>query len=134
MRSRAACFDELRAYCEQTPIVDCHDHSGECGPKHTDPILAVITGYFPSDLQSASTDQVLSIIHDPARPLEERWPALEQAWKRTCHTGYAQVTRRVLQHFYGEDDLTLDALHRITDSLPNLQDEARFEAVLDEAR
>lgn len=134
MRSTAACYDELRAFCEETPIVDCHDHSGACGPKHTDPIHAVATGYFPSDIQSASSDADLTFIYDTARPVEERWPVLERAWNRTKYTGYAQVTRRVLKRFYGEDDLTLDALLRIKDRLLNLEDEATFIGILDEAR
>jgi hypothetical protein len=133
MRSKAACFDELRAYSEQVALVDCHDHSGVCGPKYTDAIQAVINGYFPSDIQSASSDEDLAFILDTKRSVEERWPILERAWKRTCHTGYAMVTRRVLKKFYGEEYLTLDALLRIKDKLLNLEDETVFEGILEEA-
>lgn len=58
---------------------------------------------------------------------------LERAWKRTCHTGYAQVTRRVMQHFYSEATLTLASLQRIQGKLLNLQDEATYTRILDEA-
>ena len=133
MRSRAACYDALREYCEGVPLVDCHDHTGACGPKYTDPIQAVVNGYFPSDVQSASSDEDLAVIMDLERPLEERWPLLEKAWKRTCHTGYAQVTRLVLEEFYGEDDLTLDALHRMKDKLLDLEDAHTFEGILEKA-
>lgn len=133
MRSNAAHFDELRQYCEQTPLVDCHDHSSVCGPKNNDPIQAIISGYFSSDIQSASSDEDVAFILDAARPLEERWPVLERAWKRTCYTGYAMVTRRVLKKFYGEDELSLDALRRIKDKLLNLEDEAFFSQVLSDA-
>ncbi len=133
MRSCAPHFDTLRAYLETVPLVDCHDHSVACGPKHTDPIQAIITGYFASDIHSASSDAEAALIQDVGRSLEERWPVLERAWKRTCHTGYAQVTRRVLKHFYGEDDLTLDALRRIEKKLPDYSDPVLFEKVLEEA-
>ncbi|NIA15186.1 MAG: amidohydrolase family protein [Nitrospiraceae bacterium] len=133
MRSSSACFDELRTFCEEVPLVDCHDHSGVCGPKYTDPIQAVIGGYFPSDIHSASSDAEQAVIHDQARPLAERWAVLEKAWKRSCHTGYARVTRMVLKRFYEEDDLTLDALERIKDKLLDLEDATVFEGILDEA-
>lgn len=130
MRSRARCYDDLRAYCETVPLVDCHDHSGTCGPRYTDPIQVVVGGYFPSDLHSASSDREMALIQDGSRSVEERWPALERAWKRTCHTGYAQVTRRVLREFYGEAELTLAALQRMAERLPDLSDRATFEGLL----
>ena len=133
MRSSSACFDELRAFCEEVPLVDCHDHSGECGPKYTDPIQAAVTGYFPSDIQSASSDAELAVIQDASRPLAERWPVLEKAWRRTCHTGYARVTRMVLKRFYDEDDLTLDGLERMADKLLDLTDATLFDGILEEA-
>ncbi len=133
MRSTAKCYDELRAYCESVPIVDCHDHSGECGPKYDDPIQVIIAGYFHSDIHSASSDADIAFLQDTERSLEERWPVLERAWQRTCHTGYAQVTRRVLKHFYDEDTLTLDALYRMRDRLLDLTDKATFERILEEA-
>jgi len=134
MRSRASCYDELRAYVEAVPLVDCHDHTAECGPKYTDPMQVIVGGYFPSDLHSASSDAEMAIIADGSKPLEERWPALERAWKRTCHTGYAQVVRRVLKRFYGEDDLSLEALKRIAGRLIDLSDEKTFDGILEEAR
>ena len=42
MKSNAACYETLRAYLENTPIIDCHDHSRECGPKPTDAIKPTI--------------------------------------------------------------------------------------------
>jgi predicted TIM-barrel fold metal-dependent hydrolase len=134
MRSPAACFDELRAFCEDTPLIDCHDHTRKSGPKHVDPIAAVITGYFPSDVQSASSDADLKLILDVNRPIEERWPVLKKAWKRTRHTGYAQVTRLVLKEFYDEDDLTLGGLHRMKERLLNVEDEKTFDGILEKAK
>ena len=134
MRSRARCFDELRDYCEAVPLVDCHDHSGECGPKFADPIQVVVSGYFPSDLHSASSDAEMAVIQDGKKPLEERWEVLEKAWKRTRYTGYGQVTQRVLKEFYGEDELTLAALRRMEEKLLDLSDEKVFDGILEKAK
>jgi len=37
MKSLSRHFDELMSYCASIPLIDCHDHSTECGPKFTDP-------------------------------------------------------------------------------------------------
>ena len=133
MRGRAKCYEDLRAYCETVPLVDCHDHSGECGPKHEDPIIALISGYFRSDVLSASSDADVAFLEDTSRPLEERWPVLERAWKRTCHTGYARVTRMVMGEFYGETELTLGALRRIQDRFMDMTDPQIYEGILKKA-
>ncbi len=132
MRGTSRSYDELRAYCESVALVDCHDHSGSCGPKYEDPIQVVIAGYFHSDVHAASSDADMAILEDRSRSLAERWPILERAWKRTCHTGYAQVTRRVLSRFYGEPALTLDALERMQDKLLDLTDPVAFESILEQ--
>ncbi len=133
MRGKATHYEELRAYCENVPLVDCHDHSINLEPKYIDPIMAIKSGYFKGDLLSASSDEDIRFLEDTNRSLEERWPILEKAWKRTCHTGYAQVTKRVLKRFYDEDDLTLEALKRMQDKLLDLSDEKTFEGILEEA-
>lgn len=133
MKSKANCYNRLREYLETIPLVDCHDHTGGCGPKRTDSIGLVIEGYILSDLHSASSDSEISIIQDSSLSIEERWPTLEKAWKRTCHTGYAQVTRRLMKKFYGEEELTLEALKRMDGKLLSLEDEKVFENILSEA-
>ncbi len=133
MRGTAKSYDELRGYCETLPIVDCHDHSGECGPQYKDAIQVIIAGYFHSDIHSASSDREMLVLEDTELSLEERWPILEKAWKRTCHTGYAQVTRRVLQVFYDEQDLSLAVLQRMQEKLLDLSDAEKFESILDRA-
>jgi hypothetical protein len=133
MRSSAKSYNQLRAYIETIPLVDCHDHANQCGPKPADPVSAIVDWYFRSDLISVSSDAEVEHIFNAEIPLEERWPVLERAWKRTCHTGYAQVARRVLKEIYGEDDLTLDALLHIRDRIPNIADEQVYESFLEKA-
>ena len=133
MKATVKCYDKLHEYIETVPLVDCHDHTAICGPKYTDPISVVASGYFVSDLQSASSDSDIAIMQNSNLSLEQRWPVLEKAWKRTCHTGYAQVTKRVLKKFYNEDELTLDALKRMKSKLLNLEDEDTFDNILGQA-
>ncbi len=133
MKGNAKCYGNLREYLETVPLVDCHDHTVSCGPKYNDPISVIASGYFVSDLWSASSDSDIAIIQDSKLSLEKRWPVLEKAWKRTCHTGYAQVTKRLLKKFYNEDEVTLDALKRIQNKLIDLEDENTFDDILGHA-
>jgi uncharacterized protein len=133
MKSQARCYPALREYVESLPIIDCHDHSKMCGPQPTDVVKAVFDWYMNSDLNSASSDQESAAIYDESIPLEKRWPILERAWSRTCHTGYAEVTRRVLREFYGESTVTLEALQRVQEKLIDFSDEKTFDAVLEKA-
>ena len=133
MRSPARCYNAIRAYLETLPLIDCHDHSSQAGPRPSDPIRAVIDWYMQSDLHSASSDGEIQIIFDSARPLEERWPVLERAWQRTRFTGYAQVVRRAMRRFYGEEELTLAALRRISEKMIDFSDERNYLSVLDQA-
>ena len=74
MRSRSPHFDDVRGFLERVPLVDCHDHSGACGPKYSDPIAAIVTGYFRSDMVSASSERDVNVMTDSNTPLAERWP------------------------------------------------------------
>ena len=134
MRSRSKHYTALREICAASPIIDTHDHSTKLGPKYTDPIQVVVGEYFLTDLASATSDADARALLDSQVPWEERWPLLEQAWSRSCHTGFAQVTRRVLKRFYGEEEVTLDSLRRIAPQLLDLEDEETFVRILDEAR
>ena len=133
MRGQANCYDELIAYCESVPLVDCHDHSTKLGPRYTDPIQVIIGEYLLTDLASATAESTAHTLLNQEIPWQERWPILEKAWQRSKHTGFAQVTRRVLKKFYDEDEVTFDALQRMAEKLLDLEDQATYEAVLDEA-
>ena len=134
MISCARAFPELLEYCTAMTIIDCHDHSVTLGPKYTDPIQVVIGEYLVTDLESAAPDVDVRSLLDASIPWEERWPILEVAWQRTCHTGFAQITRRVLKKFYDEDDVTLSVLRRMQDRLLDFSEADAFDAVLEEAK
>jgi uncharacterized protein len=133
MRSNTRCYDHLRAYIETVPLIDCHDHSANLGVKPSDPIRALMDGYIQADLESACPNLNMNLILDDQKPLGERWPELEKAWKRTKYTGYGLVVREALKHFYGEEDLSLGALERIRPLLVDFSNPEIYERVLDEA-
>jgi len=135
MKGLSKHYETLREYCEGIPLVDCHDHTSACWPKYCDPAQVFFGGfYFSSDLLSVTDDdEALARLTDASVPLEKRWPMLENAWRKTCHTGYAQVTRRVLKRFYGVEKLTLVALKGMQSKLQDLTDEELFDDILKEA-
>jgi len=137
MKGEAKSYSKLRDYLETVPIIDSHDHSSKTDRLvYQDPIQVLVNGrtYFSSDLYSASSEQEMCIISDTSLSLDERWPVLEKVWKRTCHTGYAQMVRRVLKYSYGLEDLSLAGLKSMEGRLIDQADEARTEKVLDDAK
>ena len=133
MNKLSRSYQELFHFCQSVPIIDTHDHTSCLGPRYTDPIQVVVYGYMISDLTSATSEEEANTLINYAIPWQQRWPILEKAWKRTCHTGYAQVTKRLLKHFYQVEDVSFKSLERIQDHLMNLEDEGLFEDVLAEA-
>lgn len=133
MKSNNNSFHPLREYLGTLPIIDCHDHTHPTRQGYPDAIAALFNNYAVDELISATSDANVAIIQDTARSLEERWPYLEKAWKRTGFTGYSQPVKRVLKHFYNEDSLSLDSLERIQTKLINIQDNLVIERVLEEA-
>ena len=134
MKNSAPAYEALRVYCESIPIVDTHDHATKLGPAYSDPIQVIIGEYLVTDLASATSETESQTLLDHTIPWLERWPILEKAWSRTQHTGFAQVTRRVLQKFYDRTDVTLETMYHIADNLPDYSDVTAFEAILDEAK
>ncbi len=134
MRSNAKCYDDLRSYLETVPLIDTHDHTGETVQEYADPIAVVCGGYFSHDLMSASSEKEIRFVMNSSKSMEERWPVLEKAWKRSCHTGYAIVTKMVLKEFYGVEELTLAALKGMKDKLMNMGDRKLSMRLLNKAK
>ena len=119
------------------PVIDCHEHliGPEARPPYKEPIASLIAGYFYSDLLSAGfgvPERELARLEDQDVSTDEKWPLFETLWRATEHTAYARVTKLVLKHVYGEDDLTREALDRVAEQLP-AQDEAAYFRAIDDA-
>ncbi len=131
--------DELRSEILESisdyPVIDCHDHTmgPESAPEYSEPIAALIQGYFESDLISAGGESVMNKLKDHDISTEEKWPIFQELWNRTKHTGYARVTRIVLRDFYGQDEMSLESLKAIQDRLLDLKDEETYRSILEGA-
>ena len=128
-------FDRIRDHVFTLPVIDCHEHMG--GPGYMlpvgEPIAALIDGYCRHDLLSAGTElRTLRMLQDPDIPTERKWPVFEPVWKRVRHTAYARVTMLILHDVYGEEAMSLAALHRVAEQMGS-RDEAFYWQVLDDA-
>ena len=109
-------FDRLLSFIDDLPVIDCHEHMA--GPDHlvrySEPIAALIAGYYAGDLMSADLmEQELGFLRDDAVATGDKWPLFNQYWERSQHTAYARVVKLVMRDVYGEPDMSLAALERI---------------------
>ncbi|MDE2638222.1 MAG: hypothetical protein OXI30_17785, partial [Chloroflexota bacterium] len=91
-------FDRLLSYIDGLPVIDCHEHMA--GPDHlvlfSEPIAALIAGYYSGDLISAGlTEQELGFLRDEAVATGDKWPLFKEYWERSQHTAYARVVKLV---------------------------------------
>ena len=128
-------YERLRSDIADTPVIDCHEHSGgpSEAPKYNDGLVSLISGYVQSDLRSASCDADIDFMYDASKPLDERWPVFERAWRQTEHTGYARVTKWILREIYDEPEMTREAVERISGRIIELTDEGVYWGILDKA-
>jgi hypothetical protein len=115
MPRKIAPHDKLRARLEKMPVIDCHEHAaGPAGyPKCTEPIARLIQGYVASDLTSAGGEPDMALLQDEQVSTEKKWPVFQRWWSRMEHTGYARVTKLVLQNEYGVKTMSLAAITSI---------------------
>jgi len=118
-------------------VIDCHEHmfGPEGRPPYKEPIAALIQGYVQNDLQSAAfglPQREFQKLVDPEISTDEKWPTFEKLWRATEHTAYARITKQVLQHTYGEHEMSRQALERVAEKLASM-DEAAYFRILDEA-
>ncbi len=116
------------------PVIDCHEHTmgPEGRPKYKEPISALTHGYLQSDLESASFGldrHECEKIGNPDLSTDEKWPIFEKLWRATQHTAYARVTKLVLQHTYGEPEMTRAALDRVAEKLAAMDEAAYFRQI-----
>jgi hypothetical protein len=120
-------FDRLLEQIAALPVIDCHEHAdaGAFGPggyerlpSPTEPIAALIRGYVLSDLYSVGADfAACNLLQDATLPTEQKWPILAELWPKVEHTAYGRVTRLVMRDYYGESEMSLEALRRVGDRL-----------------
>ena len=113
-------FDRILTHIDDLPVIDCHEHM--LGPEHlvrfSEPIAALIAGYFANDLISAGMkEQELAFLKDETVATGDKWPLFRVYWERSQHTAYARVAKLVMRDAYGEQVMSLAALNRIGERL-----------------
>ena len=129
-------YEEIRNFVSDLPVIDCHEHVQ--GPvfafKYKEPISSLVLGYFRSDLISAgATEKEMNILNDQEISTEKKWPIFEKLWKKTEYTGYARVTKIIVEKIYGEKEINLASLKRIGEKLIDLTDEKTYFGILEKA-
>lgn len=117
-------YQELREEIGKLPVIDTHEHTihPRLAPEPLEPIANLVYDYTFDDLQSAGGADLRAYLRDQRISTEEKWPRFEPAWRGMEHTGYAQITRRVMHDFYEEDEMSLEALQRIREQLIDQRD------------
>ena len=135
LQRRTPTFDRLLSHIEGLPVIDGHEHM--MGPEYllpfSEPIAALITGYVSHDLLSSGlNNQQLATLQDESVATADKWPLFEAYWERCQHTAYARVTKLVMRDVYGEREMTLSALERIGEKLPD-RDPAYYRKLMKDA-
>ena len=135
IQKRSPTFDRLLTHISDLPVIDCHEHMA--GPEYlarfSEPIAALIAGYYANDLLSAGLDeQQLAFLNDDTIATGDKWPLFEAYWGRSQHTAYARVTKLIMRDVYGERTMSLAALDRIAEKLVE-RDPAYYRQMLKDA-
>jgi len=135
MLSKSTTFKSIRKAIDKIPVIDCHDHTMgyRSAPEYKEPIASLIRGYVQSDLISAGGEPYMKMFNDPSISTEQKWPVFQKIWKATEHTSYARVTKLIMDRFYGETEMSLDSLMRISKKLLKLKDEKVYNKILEDA-
>jgi hypothetical protein len=133
-------YDALRAEIDDIPVIDCHEHV--VARRQTTDILNFIgtwyfteegPHYFGHDLISAVGEADAAPAFDTSRPIEERWPAFERAYRAARFTGYGRALRYGLEHVFGSSDVSLEALRDWATRIPDYSDPDTFEKPIHDA-
>jgi len=114
-------------------VIDAHAHllpEREHIAQHRD-ALTVYGQYSRLPMfASGLSEQEWARMHDASVPLEQRW-ALAKPWIALVkHTSFARAARRVLKHFWGEDELNDDNLHELSRRIAAENQPGIYERVL----
>lgn len=120
LRKPSTVFNRLLDRISEIPVVDCHDHlrgsDSDLKRLYTEPILALSSSYFISDLWSAgASDEEIELLKSEDATTDEKWPVFSRLWAATEHTAYARVTKLMLKEVFGIEKLTRRSLDRVAE-------------------
>ena len=125
MLSKSTSFRSIRKAIDEIPVIDCHDHSVgyRSVPEYKEPIASLIREYIESDLMSVGAEPHMEMLKNQTLSTQQKWPVFQKLWKATEHTSYARVTKLIMEKFYGESGMSIEALMRIGQRLLKLRNE-----------
>jgi hypothetical protein len=128
-------YEDIRQEISELPVIDTHEHtiSHLMAPEPKEPIANLVFDYTYDDLLSTGAGSLIDLFEDQDVPTEKKWLKFKKFWKRIEFTGYALQTKRIMLDFYGEGEMTLDALQRIRARLINQQDPEVYYPILQSA-
>ncbi|MCJ7623117.1 MAG: amidohydrolase [Anaerolineaceae bacterium] len=128
-------YEDIRQAISELPVIDTHEHtiSHLLAPEPKEPIANLVFDYTCDDLLSAGAGSLTGYFGDQDIPTETKWLKFIKYWKQIEFTGYALLTKRIMLDFYGEGEMTLDALQRIRARLIDQQDPEVYDRIIKEA-
>ena len=134
---KSSLYNLLMDQIQTIPVIDTHEHMMglENREKYKEPISALTQGYIQSDLRSAAfgiQEKSLSRLFDPNVTTDEKWPLFQKLWQSSKHTTYAKVTHHILKNYYGEEELTREAISRVGEKIVTME-EADYLQTIDDA-
>lgn len=110
--------EELFAYAETIPTIDCHEHIPEVEELYNKAGMsgfgALFIPYLTNDLNSAGMKLPEGGPSVAFTNISDDWDAFGPYWTACKFTSYARPIRLTLQKFYGVDDLTRENYMEIT--------------------
>jgi hypothetical protein len=130
-------FEQLLGRITSLPVIDTHEHM--VGPglstQIEEPITMLTLDYLLNDIISSGIDtETIEMIQDHEVSTETKWPVFEPIWKEVELTANARITKLIMEDCFQEKEMSLDALKRIAEQLPDIQDETSYWKSLDDAR
>jgi hypothetical protein len=106
---------DLAQHIQVTPLSDTHEHLRkerdyvENGP---DVLQDLFGNYVTADLvvAGASPEAVQRLVDTSNSDIKERFLGVRGAWEKCQHTGYGEAVRRIAQHAYGMEEITIEGI------------------------
>ena len=124
---------ELLEAIDEIPLVNTHEHIIPEQERTSSRIdFFTLAGHYAiSDVISAGlSGDDLSVVRDPAAPVEQRWRAFEPFWKSARMTGYGQALRIAIQDIYGIDQISGATLPEINRRIEEANQPGLYEEIL----
>ena len=139
-------YSEIRAQVAAMPVIETHEHwTGVC---QLDPELDILrmlvnSGYYSSDLQSASGDYgqplpsgmfttgaLLDFLADTKQPIEARYETWRKYHDRTCYTAYTKVMLAGMRACWGLASIELNDLLAVQERMRAERDQSYADRML----